>query len=164
MTTIRWRLTLAWAALCVVATGPLQAAEQHGAGNDRDFLVAAASGGMMEVELGRVAARQASSERVKQFGQRMVTDHGAANAELKKLAARKAIALPSRMTPEHETMAARLSSLKGAEFDRAYMKAMLEDHQGDVAEFRDKTMSATDDDVKAFATETLPKLEEHLRL
>src|SRR5829696_4713178 len=55
------------------------AGEQTGMANlsshDRDFLMDAAMGGLMEVELGRLAAQQGTSDTVKQFGQRMVDDH-----------------------------------------------------------------------------------------
>src|SRR5262245_51865139 len=52
---------------------------------DRDFIRSAAIGGLAEVELGRMASQKAMSAAVKQFGQRMVTDHGKANDELKAL-------------------------------------------------------------------------------
>src|SRR5215217_83043 len=75
--------------------------EQTGMGNmasqDRNFVMDAAMGGMMEVELGRVAAQQGASEAVKQFGQRMVDDHSAANTELMSLASSKGITLPTAL-------------------------------------------------------------------
>src|SRR6476659_6762106 len=62
---------------------------------DRTFVMEAARGGMAEVEMGRLAVNKASNADVKQFGQRMVDDHGKANDELKGLASRKNVTLPT---------------------------------------------------------------------
>src|SRR5579872_2657875 len=61
---------------------------------DQKFIKEAAQGGMAEVELGQLAIQNASSEQVKKFGQRMVTDHSKANDQLKELAASKGVTLP----------------------------------------------------------------------
>jgi putative membrane protein len=147
-----------------VAAMPARAVDESPGKADRDFIIEAASAGLMEVELGRIASTHASSEPVKQFGQRMVVDHSRANAELKELAAGEKITLPDTMNEDHRTEVTRLSRLQGAEFDRAYMQAMVNDHEQDVTKFRDKERSAYDPDVKAFAARTLPMLEEHLRM
>jgi len=131
---------------------------------DRQFIAEAASGGQMEVELGRMAADKASSDRVKQFGQRMVDDHAKANDELKDLAGKKAVTLPAKVSDKQRKTIDRLARLKGAEFDHAYMQMMLQDHVEDVGKFRKESQSAKDPDVKAFAAKTLPTLEEHLQM
>src|SRR5262245_56810317 len=131
---------------------------------DRAFLTEAASAGLMEVELGRVATTHAASERVKQLGQRMIDDHRKANADMKKFATRESITLPDTMMEDHREMTTRLSKLQGPAFDQAYMQAMVKDHEEDVAKFREQARSAADPDVKAFATKTLPTLENHLRM
>src|SRR5689334_11274962 len=115
---------------------PAAAADaKSGASADRDFLADAASGGLMEVELGRYAADHASNERVKQFGRRMADDHGKANTDLEQVAARRSVTLPVTMNDEHRETVSRLTRLNGADFDRAYMAAMVEDHQKDVKRF-----------------------------
>jgi len=58
----------------------------------------------------------------------------------------------------------KLSALSGAEFDREYGKMMLSDHRKDVSEFEKQSTRATDPDLKAFATKTLPTLKEHLQM
>lgn len=131
---------------------------------DHDFLMDAAVGGLMEVELGRVAAQQGSSEAIKQFGQRMVDDHSQANTELMTLASSKGITLPTSIDDKHREQVTKLSAMSGAEFDRAYAKMMLKDHEKDVSEFEKESTKATDPDVKAFASKTLPTLQEHLTL
>jgi len=131
---------------------------------DRDFLMDAAMGGMMEVELGRIAAQNGASAEVKQFGQRMVDDHSKANEELMTLATSKGITLPTTLDDKHKEHLTKFSSMSGADFDRAYGKEMLSDHRKDVSEFEKESTKGTDPDLKAFATKTLPTLREHLQM
>lgn len=126
----------------------------------QSFMQEAATGGMAEVELGKMAQERASSPDVKQFGKRMVEDHSKVNAELKQLAAKKGVTLPQKMDAEHQAVRDRLAKLSGEAFDRAYMDFMKEDHQHDLAAFREAA-GAADPDVKAFASKTVPTLEEH---
>ena len=132
--------------------------------SDRRFLEAAAKGGMAEVALGKLAQERGASGQVKQFGSRMVEDHGKANDELKRLAQAKDVALPSDLDGSDARTLDRLKMLSGPDFDRAYMKLMVTDHKKDVAEFRSKAGAAGDADVKSFAQATLPTLREHLDL
>jgi len=142
--------------------------ERAGMGNmtsqDHDFIMDAAMGGMMEVELGRVAAQQGMSDAVKQFGQRMVDDHGKANSELMSLASSKGITLPTELDQKHRDQITKISAMSGADFDRAYVKDMVSDHRKDVSEFEKESTRGTDADLKAFASKTLPTLQEHLRM
>ena len=131
---------------------------------DKGFVQEAASGGKMEVELGRYASKHAASADVKKFGERMVTDHSKANTELERVAERESIELPGEPNAKHAETVQRLTALKGAEFDRAYMHAMVEDHEEDVAKFRDVASSAESKQVKDFAKKTLPTLEQHLKM
>lgn len=133
-------------------------------GGDLDFMNQAAPGGMAEVELGRMAASQGLSKEVKAFGQKMVEDHSKANQELMALAAQKKVTLPPDVMPKHKELMAKLSKLKGAEFDREYVKAMVEDHEKDVTAFAATANNAVDADVKAFAAKTLPTLRMHLQM
>ena len=131
---------------------------------DQHFVMETASGGMAEVELGKIAADKASSAEVKKFGQRMVDDHGKANDELKALAQSKQITLPAAIDAKHKATIDRLSKLSGPAFDRAYVQEMLKDHEKDVAAFRAESKSGKDPEVKAWAGKTLPTLEEHLKI
>ena len=130
--------------------------------DDKEFVVKAGMGGLAEVQMGNLALQKASNADVKAFGQRMVTDHSKANAELAQLATTKGLALPTELTGEHKEMFDHLSSLTGAEFDKQYMKHMVEDHEKDVAAFDKASTSATDSDLKSWAGKTLPTLKEHL--
>jgi len=157
--------------------------------SDQKFVIEAAHGGMMEVELGRLATQKAASDDVKQFGQRMVDDHSKAYEELVTLASSKGIMLPKpgehhmsgdsgtdaahhglmgkehdKMMKEHHKLMSKLNGLSGAEFDREYMKLMVEDHTKDVAGFEKEAAHGDDADVKAWAGNKLPTLKEHLQM
>jgi putative membrane protein len=146
-------------------TSPMPQADMSKAANpDHAFVTEAAMGGMAEVELGQLASDKAQSDQVKQFAQRMVTDHGKANDELKSLAQRKNITLPTEVGAKHKATKDRLSKLSGSAFDRAYMQEMVADHRKDVSEFQRESRSGKDPDVKAWAAQTLPTLQEHMQL
>jgi putative membrane protein len=132
--------------------------------NDQTFVTKAAAGGLAEVELGKLAQEKGSNEQVKNFGQKMVTDHGKANDELKTLAQKKNITLPTDLDAHDKALRDRLTKMSGAAFDRAYMQAMLTDHRKVANEFRHESTAGKDADIKAFAAKTLPTIEEHVKL
>jgi putative membrane protein len=121
-------------------------------------------GGMAEVQLGQLAQQQALSDQVKQFAQRMVADHGKANDELGQLAGAKGVQVPAEPGRDQRKAMDKLRKLSGAEFDRGYMKHMVEDHKKDVSDFRKQARTGNDAELKAFAAKHLPTLEEHLRM
>ena len=131
------------------------------ASGDAKFVKQAAEGGMAEVQLGQLAEQRAASDGVKQFGKRMATDHGKANDELKQLASQKGVEMPTALDRSHQRLYDKLAKLNGADFDRAYMKEMVKDHDKDVKAFRKEADSGKDSDVKAWASKTLPTLQEH---
>lgn len=129
--------------------------------DDSEFAIKAASGGMMEVELGNLAMQKATNARVKEFARMMVDDHTKANSELKSLAASKNITLPATMGNDHQKHLDDLRAKSGADFDKAYMDLMVEDHDEDIDLFEKASNNAKDADVKAFAAKTLPTLRKH---
>ena len=131
---------------------------------DSRFATKAAAGGMAEVKLGELAKTNASSSDVKAFGQKMVDDHSKAGDKLKSIAGKHSINLPMSMDSKDQATYDRLSKLHGADFDRAYMQDMVKDHKTDVAEFQKEASSGRNADLKNFASETLPILQEHLRM
>ena len=131
---------------------------------DRDFLMDAAMSGLVEVELGRIAAQQGTSDAVKQFGQMMVDHHTKANTEIMSLASSKGITLPTSLDDKHRADVTKLSAMSGADFDRAFAKRMLKDHEKAVSDFEKESTRGTDPDVKALAGKSLPTLQEHLTM
>jgi putative membrane protein len=136
--------------------------EKEGMNYDSEFMTKAASGGMLEVEMGKQVAARAATPEAKQFAQQMVTDHTKANAELMALAAKKNITLPTALSDEHAKVLKDVLDEKGIKMDQAYMKDMLEDHQEDVKEFTDASVKASDPEIKAFAAKNVPVLQMHL--
>ena len=132
--------------------------------SDQDFVMKAAQGGLAEVAMGATGLQKAANADVKAFAQRMVTDHGNANSELTQLAATKGVTLPTDIGAEHKAAADHLGTLSGAEFDKAYMMHMVDDHEKDVKEFETAAQSAQDPELKAWAAKTLPTLQDHLKM
>ncbi len=130
---------------------------------DKKFVREAAQGGMAEVEFGKLAVQNASSDDVKKFGQRMIDDHTKANDKLKEVASKEGITLPTSLDAKDQATETRLSKLSGDQFDKAYMKDMVRDHKKDVAAFQNESSTGRDSDVKNFASETLPTLQDHLK-
>ena len=133
-------------------------------GDERKFLEKAGMDGMAEVEMGRMAASKATDPQVKQFAQRMVTDHSKANDELKSLASSKGVQVPASVDKKHQKDMDDMGKKDAKKFDREYMEHMVKEHRKDVSEFEKQSRSAKDADVKAFAAKTLPTLKEHLQM
>jgi len=148
------------------ATGQVSTAQQIQAEmrNDLPFLREAASANLMEVQLGQLAQSKASNSAVKQFGERMVTDHNRLEQQLSSTVSRNGIELNAQLNSDHQAKVSRLQSLSGAEFDRAYMSMMIQDHQADAAKFDQQSLTADSPQIRALATNALPILQQHLTL
>jgi putative membrane protein len=143
---------------------PVQGQKEKLGEKEKTFVKEAAMGGMAEVELGRLAQQNAQNDDVKQFGARMVQDHTAANEQLMTIVAAKDVTVPQQLDQKHRQTFDKLEKMKGAEFDRAYMREMVEDHDKTVKKFRQEAQQGNDPDLKAFAQTTLPVLEQHHKL
>ena len=146
------------------AQKPRAAAAQDKVDRDtRQFFDKAAQGGMAEVELGKLASDKATHPEVKRFGEHMVQDHSKANQELMQLAEKHNITPTSELEGKHKKAQERLSGLSGAGFDRAYIDHMVKDHKEDIELFEKQAKNGKQGDVKQFAKQTLPTLQEHLK-
>ena len=127
---------------------------------DQKFLEDAAKGGMMEVHMGQLGMERGMSPAVKALSQHLINDHKAANNELAALAKKKGISLPG----DDAQMAASMpfASKTGDDFDKAFARSAVEDHQKDIAAFEREASSGTDPDLKNWASKTLPTLRAHL--
>ena len=137
-------------------------ANNTGAVSTDEFAIRAATGGMMEVVLGELAQQKATHPDVRSLAQTITNDHRAANKELIDIAGAKGVTLPTDMTSEQHQHHARLEGLSGAEFDRAYVQMMIDDHAQDIALFEAKANAVSSDAFRAFAQKTLPALRKHL--
>ena len=147
------------------ATADSAVAPRTGAlGGGDAFMRDAASGNRMEVELGQVASRRSENARVKEFGQRMVDDHEQANQQLMSLARAQQVDVQAGMTEKHQKHVQHLSALQGREFDEAYMKMMVTDHQEVIRNYEEQSRTAQNAELRKYAEKTLPTLREHLRM
>ena len=130
--------------------------------DDKKFAKDAALGGMTEVQLGKLATQKASRDDIKQFGQKIVDDHTKANDQLKELASKENIPIPDSLDSKHQARIDKLSKLSGENFDKAFVKDQLKDHQAEIRDFSAEAQSGTDANVKTFASNVLPTLQQHL--
>src|SRR5262249_27786114 len=130
---------------------------------DMDFVNQATAAGMAEVELGKLGAEKATDPSVKQFAQRMVDDHGKANEQLMKILADKKLEVPKEMPADATSTKDKLGSLSGADFDREYMTQMVSDHEKAVGLFDKQSKNGQDAQLKQFAEQTLPTIQDHLK-
>jgi predicted outer membrane protein len=153
--------------ITVLVAAALALGAQTGAAQemtDQQFVSMAATGGLVEVELGRLATQRAGRASVQRFGERMITDHGAMNGELAQIAARKGMNVPTTVGDAHRQDIDRLARLSGHDFDRAYMQHMVTDHVKDIAHFERQAQAGTDPELKALAANALPVLRQHLEM
>ena len=157
-------MSMALVAVGFMITVPRVDADPTVCTKDCNFIQAAAQGGMTEVKLGELASRTGQRDDVKQFGQRMVKDHGGINDDLKALAAQKGVTLPDNLDAEHQEMVDKMSALSGSDFDNAYIAGMIKDHKTDAKAFKAESSATKDTDVKGFVDKTIPVVNEHLKL
>lgn len=137
----------------------------HEANNaDRLFVRALAAGGMAEIELGKLAERKAGNDTAADFGKRMIQDHARVGDRLSELAKTDNIPLPDSIDQDHQSLRAQLEKLSGVQFDRLYIDGQIADHQEAAQLLEYEIGSGQDARLKAFASDVLPTVLQHLRL
>lgn len=132
--------------------------------NDRHFITAAAQDGMAEVELGKLAQQKGSAQGVKDFGQRLVDDHGKANSELESIASKLGAAPPKEADKKHAGDMKKFEKLSGDKFDKEFAQHMVKDHEKAISLFEKQSKKGDSEDLKQFAAKQLPVLQEHLKM
>lgn len=131
---------------------------------DKMFVQKAAEGGLLEVQLGQLAAQKATDSDVKQFGQKMVNDHTKLNDQMKPFAAKLGVTPPTTLDAKDQAMYDRLNRLSGPAFDQAYVHAMVRDHREDLKEFTKEVDTTQDQDLKATVMQGRDVIHQHLTL
>ena len=129
---------------------------------DAEFLVNAAEINMMEIQLGELVASKAMMGEVKELGKMMVTQHTKSLAELKGLAEKKMMTIPTELTNEGKDMYEKLNKKSGMDFDKEYCDMMVNGHKDAIDKFEKASANSTDADIKEWATSSLPALRTHL--
>jgi putative membrane protein len=128
------------------------------------FIKKAASRGMTEVELGKIAEQKGQKEEVKDFGKMMIKDHGIANDDLKDVASKMKVSVPDKVDAKHQAKIDKLSKMSGAGFDTAYVKEMVAAHEKDIAAFEKARGEVNNEDLKKFIDQTVPVMKGHLEM
>ncbi len=106
--------------------------------SDKNWVSDQLADGTAEIELAKMAKDHAASAQVKQFADMMVQDHTIAGEELKHIAMTYAIPTDVKIDDKHQNLMAKLSKLQGADFDKEYINAMVDDHQDAVQDLRSR--------------------------
>ncbi len=164
MTSRSSRIVLFFVIMIAVAAFDLGIAAGAGAISDRDFVIKAEDGNMLQVSLGEMAGQRAASSEVKQFGQKMATDQLLSSNKLLEIAKKDNLQVPEDMDrAEHETLN-HLQRLNGRDFDRAYMKQVVDNYKHDMALYEQMAKEGGNPDLKNFAQQNLQTMREHLRM
>lgn len=148
------------AALAAVLIGTATAAWAADTASQK-FIKEAIEGSLAEVKMGELAQQNGQADDVKSFGKMLVTDHGAAAEEAKKVAGQIGAAAPAEPNAKQKAMYDKMAKMKGADFDREFKKEMIADHKKDIAAFQ-KQAKMKNDPAVDFAGKTLPTLQKHL--
>ena len=130
---------------------------------DKAFLRKAAEGGMAEVQLGQLAQQKASSQDVRQFGEKMVQEHSQLNDQLKPIAEQQGVRPPKALSKKDEATLRKLEGLSGQQFDHAYIETMLKDHKKDLEEFKETANRTQNPQLKDAAQHGAQVIESHLQ-
>ncbi|HEY3453930.1 MAG TPA: DUF4142 domain-containing protein [Bryobacteraceae bacterium] len=150
--------------LVCYALWQLAAMAQAGAGmTDQDFVNLAAQTDMTEAHLGQLAQAQGDSQAVKDLGQMLATDHTTDYSQLGMIATKAGLTVPKGTDAKHDKMIAPFEKLKGKMFDRRYTQTMVKGHQEAIAAYKKEASDGQNADIKAYAQQTLPTLEKHLK-
>ena len=128
---------------------------------DRLFMTRAADGNMAEVMTSQMALKRGDNGEVKTVAQMLIQEHGTAQQDLMKLAGQKGVMLPPTLGPTHTILSMMLARESGSKFDKDFIGAQVEDHENTIALFQQEIAAGQDPDVKAYASQYLPKIVGH---
>lgn len=129
--------------------------------SDKRFVTKAADDGQAEVQTAQLAATKAANADVREFAQKLVTDHTQVNSELMSLASGKGVTIDK--DDGHDRAYNRLNKKSGSEFDQEFVEHMIDEHEKDIKLFEKASTEAKDSEVRAFASKHLGHLREHLQ-
>jgi len=131
--------------------------------SDRTFLENAARTNLAEIEASRAAAERATTAALRAFAETMLRDHTKMDQELRELAQRKGVTLPTQTGTAEAAELQQLLGARAAQFDRIYIERIgRQAHHDALNLFQQAARDAHDADVKAFASRGVPALRSHL--
>jgi putative membrane protein len=139
---------------------PAQAASPT---SDAGFLQQAVHTETTEAQIGQLAVQKSSSAGVRKLGQMLIDDHAATGQQATRLANTLQVSLTMTPADDQEATYRSLSSLSGSSFDSAFINAVIKSNQAAIAQY-DAQAKSGDGEVAAYARQTLPALERHLKM
>ena len=130
---------------------------------DSDFMVKAASCNNAEIQIGKLASSRSDSPNVKDFAARLVEDHQSAYDRLAELFKNRKIGVAAGLEKPTKDELSRLGGLRGTEFDRAFLKHMIDEHKKAISVFENQIKKGKEQEVTDYAKRTLPELQKHLK-
>ncbi|GAC1377381.1 MAG: hypothetical protein NVSMB30_24200 [Hymenobacter sp.] len=130
--------------------------------DDKEFMMSAAHSDQNEIQQSKLALAKGVTGMAKEMANKMIADHGKSTADLKKIAAKKGLTLPTDMDADHKAMKPALEKLSGKAFEEKYLAQMVADHQKTANTLMAHEKMTKDPDLKAFIGETLPVVQQHL--
>jgi putative membrane protein len=130
-------------------------------GADRKFAMMVAQTDLAEIQLGNLALQKSTNDEVKKIAQKLVDDHTKTSAALKQIASSKGLTLPTEPDAKHKALATKLEGESGEQFDKDFLSANSSDHHKVVSSFQKESQSGSDPEIKAFAIQFLPAIQEH---
>ncbi|WP_339521480.1 DUF4142 domain-containing protein [Pseudomonas sp. EL_65y_Pfl2_R96] len=129
-----------------------------------DFVNEASAKGMADIEASRLAHQKTESKAVKDYTIVVINDRTTANQHLAKIA--KQLDLP--VAPREEVVdkaKTLIPEMKDdASFDQAYVDSQVKTTQEAIEQLQQQAQTTDVPQIKAFAEETLPKLQNHLQM
>ena len=163
-----WGFALALMPLAACATNkpPAAPAAPPGppplAAGDASFIQTASQGNMAEIQAAQLADQTSKSKAVRAYAEHMIKDHTANEDQLKQLATAKGATVPSGVSDEQQRMMTQLQGEKGRKFDHDYVTGQVQSHEEMLNALQTEAASGSDPDLKSFAAQTVPVVQEHL--
>ena len=149
-------LTICFAAIGLAAQGLTP--------DEQKFMLKAAKSDETEISLSKLALERSSDPQIKQFAQTMVTDHTKSTSLLKPIAARHNVSVPANPGPANDAKYKMLEKRSGKDFDKAYIQAMVADHQNLLQAFQSESGKVQDPELKKFVATVEPIVTHHLQM
>jgi len=130
--------------------------------SEKQLLQKIADADKAEIEMGQLAQQNASSPKVKDFGQKLVDDHTQNNQRLQQLAQQKGVQIEDQEKPDEQYMKSKMETTKGAQFDKAFMQHEKDDHAKLLSELKQQQDQIQDPDLKTFVSQTIAAVQQHL--
>lgn len=141
-----------------------QNAKEADQAGDKSFVKKAMQGGAVVLRSSQIALQKSSDEQLKRFAQRMVDDHTKMDEQFKPVAMQ--LGLPGTIDPpkKEQAMIDRLQSLSGDDFNKAYVKMMLQDHGKEAAAFKQEAANGKLPALKDLAAHDVSVIEDHQQM